>query len=156
MNTRVTPLKVRFESKFRVTPGCWIWVAAQRSANCNYGVMRLAPGCGGSRFAHRISYELYVGPIPDGMIVCHKCDNPRCVNPDHLFVGTHADNALDREAKGRGNQPRGEASNGVKITEIDVLKIRSDARTQRKIALDYGLSQAAICKIKNKRTWSHI
>jgi hypothetical protein len=79
--------------------GCWIWLGA---AN-RYGMVR------GDR-AHRVSWKTFRGPIPHGLHVLHKCDTPLCVNPDHLFLGTHLDNMKDKEEKGRGNQPSGERS----------------------------------------------
>jgi hypothetical protein len=87
----------RFWAKVAVGPGCWEWTAGTQ-----YGYGRFV--LGGRTFkAHRLSYEISVGVIPDGLKVLHHCDNPPCVNPAHLFVGTHADNVRDREAKGRGN-----------------------------------------------------
>lgn len=88
----------RFEEKFIPVPeaGCWIWTAATNSMG--YGRMVFN---GPARLAHRISYQLYRGPIPDGMCVCHKCDTPLCVNPDHLFLGTFSDNARDMVRKFR-------------------------------------------------------
>lgn len=89
-------LKERFEAKVQITPGCWIWKAWTRGNG--YGGMN---DDGRFLMAHRVSYELYVGPIPDGLIIMHKCDNPRCVNPDHLRPGTLSENTLDAIQKGR-------------------------------------------------------
>ncbi len=92
------PLHEKFYGKYVVddSTGCWNW--ARGSFRAGYGAI-----AHGKRTlkAHRVSYELHVGPIPAGMLVCHKCDNPRCVNPDHLFLGTVRDNALDMVSKGR-------------------------------------------------------
>lgn len=95
------PLAERFWGKVKKGEGCWEW---QGSINTTgYGQIYLGAGRRRS-VTHRVSYELAKGPIPDGLVVMHSCDNPRCVNPDHLSVGTHADNAADRDAKGRNWQ----------------------------------------------------
>lgn len=93
------PIEVRFNSKYRIneTTDCWEWQAAKN--NIGYGMFRWSSGI--MRTAHRVSYELFKGPIPHNMCVCHKCDNPVCVNPDHLWLGTILDNMRDMEQKGR-------------------------------------------------------
>ncbi len=88
-------LQERFEAKFYVTPGCWIWT---KGSSHGYGSFRIN---GKSRPAHRVSYELYVGSIPEGQVVRHKCDNPPCVNPDHLILGTQGDNMRDAVERSR-------------------------------------------------------
>lgn len=97
---RFAPTKERFETSFLGEPnsGCWLWMGGLRPPG--YGQI-MKTGFPTSAFAHRVSWELYRGPIPDGMIVCHKCDTRSCVNPDHLFLGTNLDNTRDCISKGR-------------------------------------------------------
>lgn len=109
---------------------------------------------GRSQLGHQIAYESFVAPIPAGMIVCHRCDNRRCVNPDHLFLGTNADNTADRDRKGR--QARGERGGRAKLTEAQVVSIIGDRRTQAAIAAVYGVGETAINNIKRGTSWCHI
>jgi len=107
--------------------------------------------------AHRWAWTQAHGPIPPGMLVCHRCDNPPCVNVDHLFLGTNADNTADRDTKGRGrwhNPARGEQQGSHKLTQAQVEAIRSDSRSQRVIAADYGVNQSTISKIKRRLAWA--
>jgi hypothetical protein len=108
--------------------------------------------------AHRLSYETHIGTIPDGLVVCHRCDNPACINPKHLFLGTQADNLADARQKGRMKtpNPRGERHGLSKLTSSDIIKIRADRRPQRAIAADYGVAQSTIKNIKIGRTWGHV
>jgi hypothetical protein len=87
----------RFEAKYIPEPnsGCWLWDASVNTAG--YGQLNIEKR---PRLAHRLAYEHYVGPIPEGMHVCHRCDVPACCNPNHLFIGTHLDNMRDMDAKG--------------------------------------------------------
>lgn len=97
------PIDARFWSKVDKTGDCWVWTAGTRGRGSHrYGAIRIN---GKNRSAHRVSWELTNGPIPGGLVVCHHCDNPPCVRPDHLFLGTVQDNALDRDRKGRSGLP---------------------------------------------------
>ena len=99
------PIEVRFNNKYEINQqnDCWEWQYSTN--NIGYGMFRWAKGI--MRTAHRVSYEMFIGPIPKGMCVCHKCDNPKCVNPDHLWLGTVKQNMQDKVLKGRhiGRKP---------------------------------------------------
>ena len=133
--------------------GCWEW-AAYRDPD-GYGGFSLD---GKGERAHRASWILEHGSIPDGLHVLHHCDNPRCVNPAHLFLGTQADNMRDKAEKGRAvNNPQpGESHPMSKLTEADIPAIRADKRSQRAIAAEYGVSRQQIGRIKNRKRWTHI
>jgi len=129
--------------------GCIEW-AGPRDPN-RYG--RIAVGHK-TKLAHRVAYERSIGPIPDGMHVCHHCDNPPCINPDHLFLGTNYDNIQDRLRKGRPPSGcRGENHNKCKLTEAQVLKIRNDTRPLKIIAAEYGITPQNAGDIRARRTW---
>jgi hypothetical protein len=110
--------------------------------------------------AHRLSYEFFKGPIQGGLFVCHACDVPCCINPDHLFLGTHLDNMKDKAAKGRASGDFtghvGERARNVKLRATDVLFIRSSKLPQQKLAKTFGVSRAAISDIKTMKTWKCI
>lgn len=118
-----------------------MWLATL--AQTGYGRMSLN---GRSTEAHRISYQLYVGAIPNGLHVMHKCDNRQCVNPDHLRLGTNADNHLDKCSKGRQHQ--GASHYKAKLSTEQLDSIRKDARPQSAIAKDWNVSQSFVSKIK--------
>jgi len=134
--------------------GCWNWNRYRMPTG--YGQI----GTEGSKpeMTHRVSWKLFKGPIPDGLWVLHKCDNPACVNPDHLFLGTHTDNMKDCVKKGRfrANIMYGENHPKHKLTVESVLAIRKDARPQWRIAKDYGVCEDTIYKVKNRRMWGHV
>lgn len=129
---------------------CWIWIAGLDSRG--YGQFWLD---GIDRKAHRISYILKNGDIPDDLIVCHHCDNPSCVNPNHLFLGTHQDNATDRDQKGRGAS--GECSGMSKLTWEQVREIRKRyiprIVSQPKLAKEYGVTHTLIGYIVRNEIW---
>ena len=145
----------RFFSKVQITPGCWLWNGARRKKG--YGLFGLE---GKICSAHRVSYQMHVGTIPSGNQVCHRCDNPRCVNPDHLFTGTSVENNADKISKGR--QAKGECMASAKLTEDDVIRIRSiyikgstDFNTKT-IAGMYGVSASHVTKILKGSKWKHL
>lgn len=130
--------------------GCWLWTGTLFSSG--YGRVKR----GGIHYrAHRDSYETYKGPIPDGMLVCHKCDVRSCVNPDHLFLGTPKDNMVDMVIKGRAKIPEtaGEHNGRAKLTWSQVVAIRADNRSHRLIAADFGVVKSQITAIKNGKSW---
>lgn len=145
-------IQERFEDKFTKSDGCWEWNAYKNPKG--YGAFSFN---GRQRLAHRIAYQLYVGEIPDGLFVCHHCDNPRCINPSHLFLGTVSDNNRDRGNKGRGKDQYGEKHCCSKLTSAQVIEIRakySEGTTQVNLAKEFGVGQAAISKIICGRTWT--
>lgn len=134
---------------------CWEW-QAHRIRN-GYGTINIGGRPSNVVMAHRLSYALYCGVLPGGnAVVCHKCDNPSCVNPRHLFLGTMAENNLDRERKGRGKQPKGSRQHTAKLTDRDVIAIRADKRFVKDIAAAYGLHVSSIIRIRTRRGWSHV
>lgn len=140
----------RFE-KFVAPPnerGCKLWTGSRKGKG--YGAFRLE---GKMQIASRVSYLLYKGS-PDGQLVCHTCNTPLCVNPDHLYLGTYSDNTKQAVAEGRQYTPSGEKNNSAKLTRKQVEEIRSDHRTQRPIAKDYGISQLHVSRIKRGLVWA--
>lgn len=125
--------------------GCWEWTGGYTQKG--YG--RTNTSILGKKrrwYAHRLAYTLIKGPIPQGMQVMHSCDNPKCINPEHLSVGTNQDNVNDMIAKGR--QCRGEAHKSTKLTDEQVRRILADPRRQEDIAQEYGVSQPLISRLK--------
>lgn len=150
----------RFEQKYVRVPfsGCWIWTASLVSRKSQYGRFQCA---GRLELAHRASWMLYRGGIPAGMDVCHTCDVPTCVNPDHLFLGTAADNIADRMAKGRPhNVPSGELHYRAKLSPADVVEIRRSyafgEATQRALAERFNISMANVYYILKGVSWREV
>lgn len=143
----------RFWSKVRVGgPGCWEWRGAKKKRN-GYGTARV----GGRMLpAHRVAFAMLREP-PGSLHVLHRCDNPACVRPEHLFLGTNADNVADRCAKGRSARLGGERCPSSKLTNSEVVEIRaryaSGGVSQMSLAVEFGVSQRAIGFITRGRTW---
>lgn len=145
----------RFAGKYTVDPitGCWLWFASKDQKG--YGKIRHGAV---SLRAHRVSYELRFGKIPEGdghhgTCVLHKCDNPSCVNPDHLFLGSNLENIIDMRQKDRDS--KGESRYNAKLTERDIVAIKNDTRYQWQIAADYGINQSQVSRIKGAKRWAH-
>ena len=143
----------RFWKKVDTSGDCWEWTAAKDPAG--YGRFAIN---GENGRAHRISWELSVGPIPTKMCICHACDNPGCVNPDHLFLGTYSDNMKDMWGKGRHTVvvQAGRKNNNAKLADEDVRLIRKMRGPQREIAKQFGISQATVSLIKTGKAWRHL
>lgn len=139
----------RFWEKVDRAGNCWTWQAARTALG--YGQFMNAAGK--VELAHRVAYRLTFGD-PGPARVCHRCDAPACVRPDHLFLGDAAANSADMVAKGRST--RGVKSAAAKLTESDVRAIRADPRPQHEIAAEYGVHLGTISSIRTRRTWRHI
>lgn len=134
---------------------CWNWIGGK--VNNQYGSITVNKN--GQRttvLAHRMAYELFISPIPDGLLVCHTCDNPSCVNPAHLFCGTMKDNMRDMASKGRAGITCGEKNKNAKLTTEDVKKIRTRKETTAALAREYGVSDTTIRAIRERKTWKNI
>ena len=142
----------RFMDKVSPEPnsGCWLWMGY-----CNsQGYGQFGVGSNKIEKAHRVSFKYFCGEIPNGMYVMHKCDNPTCVNPDHLRIGTPKENSLDRDEKGRGAKG---IKNGKSILTEEIVKfIRSSPLSRRKLADQIGVKQQTIQSVRSGRNWSHV
>jgi hypothetical protein len=158
MPRKQIPLMVRLWSRVDCkSDGCWIWNGPVNKAG--YGVVGKGGRSGGMLLTHRVSWEMLRGPIPDGMNVLHRCDSPPCVNPDHLFLGTQADNVADMLAKGRGNAPTGSRHYRAKLNEQMVLSIRQARRegvAYSILAKQYKVAIATIWHVASYHTWRNV
>lgn len=133
--------------------GCWLWGAATRDKK-GYGVLKVK---GKMQFAHRLNYQIHKGEIPKGLFVCHRCDTPTCINPEHLFLGTTQENTQDRTNKGR--DIRGEKQWNSKLTDAIVTAIRDAHKAgykRKDIAKYFGVKYGHVTDILNRRAWTHL
>ncbi len=136
--------------------GCWLW--SGRLNTYGYGVLRYR---GRTIGAHRLSWIFTNGPIPEGLYVCHHCDNPRCVRPDHLFLGTSKDNQVDASRKGRsrGRVGHGEHNNHARLTADKIRLIferRAQGATHKQIAQEFGICKTSVSYILRGIYWSSV
>lgn len=155
-----TSISDRFHARLRAEPGgCVVWTGAR----CRDGYGNIRVGHGTQRRmvgAHRVSWELHVGPIPEGKHVLHRCDNPPCVRPEHLFLGTHRDNFLDAAAKGRLGKARGEDHGRSRLHNADVARMRCLAATRglscRSLSRRFGVSKSTVARILKGESWKSV
>ncbi len=152
MNHKRGPIQDRFALKWTPEPfsGCWLWTG--EADGVGYG--RIFSKKKGDK-AHRVSWELHRGEIPPGVKVCHRCDTPGCVNPDHLFLGTQGDNVRDALRKGR--MPRkGERCPTSKLTNAQVAIIRNCTESLTALGLRFGVRRQTINAVRQRTTWTHL
>jgi hypothetical protein len=143
----------RFDRHVQKSDGCWLWTGWRNQRG--YGAFGVTPDR--PMQAHRFAWQMAVGPIPEGLCVLHRCDNPPCVRPDHLFLGTRADNWADAHAKGRDCPPPrmvGERNPAARLTAAEVQAIRRDSRPRRFIESAYGVGKSTVGRIKRGQSWT--
>ena len=143
----------RFWDKVQKSQGCWEWQAAKNQRGYGAFSNKLIT----SRSAHRYSYTIHFGPIPDGLHVLHKCDNPSCVRPDHLSVGDHRQNMVESVVRNR--VPRGSAAGRTRLTPkqvLEIVQLRKAGVPLRTIGQSYGVTYGAVVSIMNGESWSHV
>ena len=131
----------RFMTKVEKTSDCWLWQGA--ISDSGYGWFGIG-GSGNTQSAHRVAHQLLIGPIPNGMHVCHRCDVRHCVNPSHLFLGSRSDNMQDMLTKGRGNKAAGERNGNAKLTDEQVAEIKTSGLPARVFVERYGITRGAV------------
>lgn len=157
----------RFWEKVHKTADCWVWMASRHPTG--YGQFRFE---GRNTRASRVAWILTNGPIPHGLLVCHHCDNPSCVNPSHLFIGTNLDNSNDKIRKGRARwwakgdprnprtvtPPVGSLNPNAKLSHALAAEIRAKYAvpgvTQQQLWIEYGISRAALQRVLHGKTWA--
>jgi hypothetical protein len=166
MSNRYGPKPKSPEERFwkHVAPSaedeCWEWQGARTH---DYGYLYISHSPMRFKRAHRLSWEIHHGPIPEGYFVLHRCDNPPCVNPRHLYLGGHGENARDRAIRKRGREARqnGVRNANAKLTEAQVREIIAELkklprRSQADIAKEFGVKQPQISNIMLRKSWAHL
>lgn len=146
------PVEPRFWERVAKSSGCWVWTSTLDTGG--YGQLSVN---GTLTLVHRISWEMHYGPIPEGVLVLHKCDNPPCVRPDHLFLGDDYANIQDRNSKGR--QTRGENHPHAKLTDADVIRMRKlqlKGYSMVKLSTIFKMSYGQVYMICKGRLWKHL
>ena len=160
-------LEDRFWARVKRAAGCWFWQGSRNATD--YGLIYPGRKSKRSLLAHRVSWEIHNGPIPNGLHVLHHCDTPPCVNPEHVFLGTQTDNNADRDAKGRGNIGAKNGAAVLKAGQVREILRRYDNRDPRPstrkwrnpdgvtaIAEDYGVDTVTVFDIVHRKTWTHL
>lgn len=144
-------LRIEDNTAYEPNTGCWLWLAGTSAQG--YG--RIFHD-GKPRLVHRLVYENKFGEIPHGLDALHHCDNPLCINPDHIFIGTQRDNNLDRDRKGR--TPKGENHYRAKFDSLQIKVIRSIGKsiTGRSLAKYFNCAESTISEVLSKRLWKHL
>lgn len=146
--------EARFLKLVTKTPRCWIWSGAISNKE-GYGRIQIEKE---RMSAHRLSYSIYKGDLPEGLFVCHTCDNRLCVNPDHLFLGSHLENVADCILKGR--HTRGDKHGARKLSEDAVREMRrlyaTGEYTQEQLGKKYGIDRPYATRIINRKQWKHV
>ena len=152
-------LKERFFRFVDKSGDCWLWTGKSKSQK-GYGQIQEGGKGSKHRSVHRLSYEFHFGEIPKGLVIMHKCDNPSCVNPDHLEAGTQSKNIKDAFLRGRkkATPPHkfGESHGATKLKNADVYEIRNSQEISAILSAKYGVSKSAIQRIKSRVTWGHL
>lgn len=154
MSNQYKPVCFATNNRYDEKTGCWNWTGAIHANG--YGIIRYA---GKAHRVHRVCAHIYLGfDLSSRLDVCHKCDNRRCFNPRHLFIGTRKDNMQDAKSKGRIVLPdtRGECHPQAKLNNSDVLEIRHSMTSAKELSKLYGVTPVSIMNIKRFKTWRHI
>lgn len=134
--------------------GCLEWEGSMGGSRNAYGLITL--GRTSKVYAHRAAYELHYGRLPEGLSVLHRCDNPRCVRPEHLFAGTQTDNMADMATKQRARAPQGSAHHDAVLTEAAVRNIRASTLSASALAAAFGVTYQTVWAARNRITWRHV
>ena len=148
-------LQERFDEKYIPEPmsGCWLWIGAIYDRRLGYGKISVD---GKRQYAHRMSWELHNDRLAGKGHVLHKCDNPTCVNPAHLYLGDQAQNNRDRDERGRHVALRGTHNGMAKLTDSQIREIRDSSLSSIRIAPSFGVDPATIRTIRRRETWAYV